>query len=504
MPTITTGFLDRPIFKIVSEVAADTGVRAFVIGGYVRDCFLGRQCNDIDIVVEGSGIDFATAVGEKTGKTVSYFKNFGTAMLRYRGDEVEFVGARKESYRRESRKPIVENGTLEDDQLRRDFTINAMAFSLQKDTFGELVDPFGGIRDLAAGIIRTPLEPDTTYSDDPLRMLRAIRFATKLSTDDLQFIIVPESIESMKRMRDRMTILSKERIVEELNKMLVTPKPSMAFRLMDETGLMEYVLPQLSLLKGVETIEGRGHKENFSHTLAVLDNVAAAEAAAIKAGILHDYTPELDGDGFIESVRTEPDVWLRWAALLHDIGKPASKKYDPQTGWTFHGHEVIGAKMVPKLFKNLMLPLNEKMKYVQKLVRLHLRPIALVDDGVTDSAVRRLLFDAGNDIDDLMLLCNADITSKNPVKVARIKQNFELVKEKMVEVEAKDSIRNFKNPITGEYVMEVFGIPPGREIGVIKEYIKESILDGVIDNEFEAADRLMREKAAEMGLVPCK
>ena len=504
MPTITTGFLDRPIFKIVSEVAADTGVRAFVIGGYVRDCFLGRQCNDIDIVVEGSGIDFATAVGEKTGKTVSYFKNFGTAMLRYRGDEVEFVGARKESYRRESRKPIVENGTLEDDQLRRDFTINAMAFSLQKDTFGELVDPFGGIRDLAAGIIRTPLEPDTTYSDDPLRMLRAIRFATKLSTDDLQFIIVPESIESMKRMRDRMTILSKERIVEELNKMLVTPKPSMAFRLMDETGLMEYVLPQLSLLKGVETIEGRGHKENFSHTLAVLDNVAAAEAAAIKAGILHDYTPELDGDGFIESVRTEPDVWLRWAALLHDIGKPASKKYDPQTGWTFHGHEVIGAKMVPKLFKNLMLPLNEKMKYVQKLVRLHLRPIALVDDGVTDSAVRRLLFDAGNDIDDLMLLCNADITSKNPVKVARIKQNFELVKEKMVEVEAKDSIRNFKNPITGEYVMEVFGISPGREIGIIKEYIKEAILDGVIDNEFEAADRLMREKAAEMGLVPCK
>ena len=504
MPTITTGFLDRPIFKIVSEVASDAGVKAFVIGGYVRDCFLGRQCNDIDIVVEGSGIDFATAVGEKTGKTVSYFKNFGTAMLRYRGDAIEFVGARKESYRRESRKPIVENGTLEDDQLRRDFTINAMAFSLQKDSFGELVDPFGGIKDLAAGIIRTPLEPDTTYSDDPLRMLRAIRFATKLSTDELQFTIVPESIESMKRMRDRMTILSKERIVEELNKMLVTPKPSMAFRLMDETGLMEYVLPQLSLLKGVETIEGRGHKENFSHTLAVLDNVAAAEAAAIKEGILHDYTPELDGDGFIESVRTEPDVWLRWAALLHDIGKPASKKYDPQTGWTFHGHEVIGAKMVPKLFKNLMLPLNEKMKYVQKLVRLHLRPIALVDDGVTDSAVRRLLFDAGNDIDDLMLLCNADITSKNPVKVARIKQNFELVKEKMVEVEAKDSIRNFKNPITGEYVMEVFGIPPGREIGIIKEYIKESILDGVIDNEFEAADRLMREKAAEMGLVPCK
>lgn len=504
MSTVTTGFLDRPIFKIVSEVAEETGVRAFVIGGYVRDCFLGRPCNDIDIVVEGSGIDFASAVGERTGKTVSYFKNFGTAMLRYHGDEVEFVGARKESYRRESRKPIVENGTLEDDQLRRDFTINAMAFSLQKDSFGELVDPFGGIRDLAAGIIRTPLEPDTTYSDDPLRMLRAIRFATKLSDGSHQFSIVPESIESMKRMRDRMTILSKERIVEELNKMLVTPKPSMAFNLMDETGLLEYVLPQLALLKGVETIEGRGHKENFSHTLAVLDNVAAAETAAIKEGVLKDYTPELDGDGFVESVRTEPNVWLRWAALLHDIGKPASKKYDPQMGWTFHGHEVIGAKMVPKLFKNLMMPLNEKMKYVQKLVRLHLRPIALVDDGVTDSAVRRLLFDAGNDIDDLMLLCNADITSKNPVKVARIRQNFEMVKEKMVEVEAKDSIRNFKNPITGEYIMEVFGIPPGREIGVLKEYVKEAILDGVIDNEFEEADRIMREKAAELGLVPCK
>ena len=370
MPTITTGFLDKPIFGIVSDVAAERGVKAFVIGGYVRDCFLGRPCNDIDIVVEGSGIDFAEAVGKVTGKTVSYFKNFGTAMMRYHGDEVEFVGARKESYRRESRKPIVENGTLEDDQLRRDFTINAMAFSLQKDSFGELVDPFGGIRDLASGIIRTPLEPDTTYSDDPLRMLRAIRFAAKLSTPELEFRIVPESLEAMKRMSGRLSILSKERIAEELDKMLMTDRPSMAFRLMDETGLLEHVLPQLSALKGVETIEGRGHKENFSHTLAVLDNVAATGA----------------------------DLWLRWAALLHDIGKPASKRFEPGTGWTFHGHEVIGAKMVPKIFQSLMLPLNEKMKYVQKLVRLHLRPIALVDDEVTDSAVRRLLFDAGDDI----------------------------------------------------------------------------------------------------------
>ena len=476
MPTITTGFLEKPIFKIVSDVAGERGVKAFVIGGYVRDCFLGRPCNDIDIVVEGSGIDFAEAVGKVTGKTVSYFKNFGTAMMRYQGDEVEFVGARKESYRRESRKPIVENGTLEDDQLRRDFTINAMAFSLQKDTYGELVDPFGGIRDLASGIIRTPLEPETTYSDDPLRMLRAIRFAAKLSTPEWEFSIVPESIEAMKRMSGRLSILSKERIAEELDKMLMTDRPSMAFRLMDETGLLEHVLPQLSALKGVETIEGRGHKENFSHTLAVLDNVAAAGA----------------------------DLWLRWAALLHDIGKPASKRFEPGTGWTFHGHEVIGAKMVPKIFQSLMLPLNEKMKYVQKLVRLHLRPIALVDDGVTDSAVRRLLFDAGDDIDDLMVLCNADITSKNPAKVARIRNNFELVKQKMVEVEARDSIRNFKNPITGEYIMEVYGLAPSKPIGVLKEYVKEAILDGVIANDFSEADRLMREKASEMGLTPVK
>ena len=504
MPTITTGFLEKPIFHIVSDVAERRGVKAFVIGGYVRDCFLGRPCNDIDIVVEGSGIDFAEAVGEATGKTVSYFKNFGTAMMRFQGDEVEFVGARKESYRRESRKPIVENGTLEDDQLRRDFTINAMAFSLQKDSYGELVDPFGGIRDLAAGIIRTPLEPDTTYSDDPLRMLRAIRFAAKLSSPELEFRIVPESLEAMRRMSDRLSILSKERIAEELNKMLVTARPSMAFRLMDETGLLEHVLPQLAALKGVETIDGRGHKENFSHTLAVLDNVAAAEAEGIAAGRLRDYTPELDGNGFVESVRTAPDLWLRWAALLHDIGKPASKRYEPGTGWTFHGHEVIGARMVPKIFQGLMLPLNEKMKYVQKLVRLHLRPIALVDDEVTDSAVRRLLFEAGNDIDDLMLLCNADITSKNPAKVARIRHNFELVKQKMVEVEARDSIRNFKNPITGEYVMEVYGIGPGKPIGVLKEYVKEAILDGVIGNDFQEADRLMREKAAEMGLTPVK
>lgn len=500
--TITQGFLDHKIFSIVSGVAKELGVRAFVIGGYVRDCFLGRPSKDIDIVVEGSGIELAEAVGAKVHSNVSVFRNFGTAMLRYHGIEVEFVGARKESYRRDSRKPIVEDGTLEDDQLRRDFTINAMAFSLQEEDFGALVDPFGGIRDLAAGIIRTPLDPDTTYSDDPLRMVRAIRFATKLSTDDLTFTIVPESLESISRNRQRMEILSKERIVEELNKILVTPKPSIGFRLLDQTGLLDYILPQLSKLKGVETVEGKGHKENFSHTLEVLDNVAAAEMAAIAEGRLKDYLYE-DGEE-VEKVRMEPNVWLRWAALLHDIAKPATKRYDPSLGWTFHGHEVVGARWIPKIFQSMKMPLNEKMKYVQKLVNLHLRPIALVTEEVTDSAVRRLLFDAGNDIDDLMLLCSADITSKNPRKVARLQANFELVRRKLVEVEEKDAIRNFKNPVTGDYVMELFGIGPCNTIGVLKEAVKNAILDGAIENSFEAADALMREKAAEMGLHPVR
>ena len=478
--TITEGYLDSPVFKMVSDAARELGVRAFVIGGYVRDCFLGRQNDDIDIVVEGSGIELAHAVAsrieEKESRhcTVSVFKTFGTAMLKWHGAEIEFVGARRESYRHDSRKPIVEDGTLEEDQMRRDFTINAMAFSLQEEDFGALVDPFGGIRDLAAGIIRTPLEPEQTYSDDPLRMLRAIRFAVKLSTPEQEFTIVPESIRAMKAMKDRMSILSKERIVEELNKMLVCPRPSMGFRLMDETGLLEYILPDLLKLKGIETVDGKGHKEIFSHTLQVLDNVAAAE--------------------------DEPNLWLRWAALLHDIGKPASKRFDPSSGWTFHGHEVVGGKMVPRIFSGLKMPLNEKMKYVQKLVTLHHRPIALVDDEVTDSAVRRLLFDAGDEIDDLMLLCNADITSKNPLKVAKIKENFELVKKKLVEVEEKDAIRNWKNPITGEYVMQVYGIPPCKEIGILKEYVKNAVLDGEIGYNFEEADALMRRKASEMGL----
>ena len=471
MPTLMPQYLDRPIFKLVGEVAADRGVKAFVIGGYVRDCLLGRSCNDIDIVVEGSGIEFARAVGARSGRNVSYFHNFGTAMLHFQGDEIEFVGARKESYRRESRKPIVENGTLEDDQLRRDFTINALALSLQPDCFGELVDPFGGVRDLSEGIIRTPLDPDTTYSDDPLRMLRAIRFAAKLSTPELQFTIVPESMESMRRMADRLSILSVERISEELNKMMATPRPSMAFSLLEEAGLLSHILPEISALKGVETVDGRGHKDNFQHSLAVLDNVA----------------------------EVSDSIPLRWAALLHDIGKAATKRYDAALGWTFHGHDVVGSKMVPRIFDRLRLPLDE-MKFVRKMVWLHLRPIALVDGDVTDSAVRRLLFDAGDDIDSLMILCGADITSKNPAKVARIRSNFELVKRKLADVEEKDRIRNFKNPITGEYVMEVYGIEPCHEIGLLKEAVKEAILDGEIGNNFEEADACMRRLAPSFGL----
>ena len=496
--TITQGFLEHDIFKIVSQTAAEKGVKAYVIGGYVRDCFLGRSSKDIDIVVEGSGIDLAEAVAAKVRSNVSVFRTYGTAMLRYKGVEIEFVGARKESYGRGN--AIVEDGTLQEDQLRRDFTINAMAFSLQEADFGALVDPFGGIRDLAAGIIRTPMDPELTFGDDPLRMVRAVRFATRLGTPEQPFRIAEDTLASIRRNKARLADVPKERIVEELNKILLAQKPSIGFRLLDETGLLDGILPQLSKLKGVETVEGKGHKENFSHTLEVLDNVAVAEVEAIAEGRLKDYVFE-DGQE-VAKVRTEPYVWLRWAALFHDIAKPSTKRYDPNLGWTFHGHEVVGAKWIPKIFQSLKMPLNEKMKYVQKLVNLHLRPIALVTEEVTDSAVRRLLFDAGNDIDDLMLLCNADITSKNPRKVARLKANFELVKTKLVEVEAKDAIRNFKNPITGEYVMQLFGIEPCNTIGQLKEQVKNAILDGVIENSFEAADAFMRERAAEIGLFP--
>lgn len=473
-------FLKNRIFEVISTEAEALGVRAFVVGGYVRDCIMGRVCHDIDVVVEGSGIALAEAVGKKLRSRVSVFKRFGTAMIKSKGLEVEFVGARKESYRADSRKPIVEDGTLREDQERRDFTVNAMSFSLQRDSFGELIDPFDGRGDIERKILRTPLDPDTTYSDDPLRMIRAIRFASQLS-----FNITSESFESIKRNRGRLSILSAERVVEELNKILLSPKPSVGFKLLDEASLLELILPQVTNLKGVETVDGRGHKDNFYHSLQVVDNVSE---------LLKQRPQEQRENREIE------ELWLLWAALLHDIGKPITKRYEEGVGWTFHSHDFVGGKMIPGVFKYLKMPLNEKMKYVQKLVQLHLRPISLVDDEVTDSAVRRLLFDAGEDIDDLMLLCNADITSKNDKTVARHKRNFELVKQKMKEVEEKDEYRNFKNPITGEIIMEVYGIPPSREVGEIKEYIKNAILDGLIDNNYEAAYKLMEEKGVEMGL----
>ena len=462
-------FLKNEVFGIVSKAAEEEGVRAFVIGGFVRDAFLGRPSKDIDIVVEGSGIALAKRVGKIVGSKVAVYSNFGTAMLHYKGVEVEFVGARKESYDRNSRKPVVEDGTLEEDQQRRDFTVNALALSLQREDYGSLVDPFGGIRDLHNGLLRTPLDPDTTYSDDPLRMIRAIRFATQLS-----FTIVPESFEAIKRNKERLDILSLERINEELNKILLSPKPSVGFLLLEESGLLEKILPQLCNLRGVETMDGKGHKDNFAHTLQVVDNIAS----------------------------TTDNLWLRWAALLHDIGKPLTKHYDPEIGWSFHNHDFVGGKMIPGIFRQLKMPLNEKMKYVQKLVQLHLRPIALVQDEVTDSAVRRLLFDAGDDINDLMLLCEADITSKNENKVRRIKSNFQLVRKKLVEVEEKDRVRNFKNPITGELIMQRYGLSPCSTIGIIKEYVKEAILDGIIENNYEQAFQLMEKRARELGLTP--
>ena len=467
----------EPIFGQIAETADTLGMECYVVGGYVRDIFLQRPSKDIDVVVVGSGIAMAEALGKQLGRGahVSVFKNFGTAQVKYSDQkeniEIEFVGARKESYSHDSRKPIVEDGSLQDDQNRRDFTINALALCLNKEHWGMLVDPFDGMNDLKKGIIRTPLDPDITFSDDPLRMMRAIRFATQLN-----FHIEKETFAAIERNRKRIEIISKERIIDELGKIIRSDIPSRGFILLDDCKLLPIIFPEVAALKGTETIEGRGHKDNFYHSLAVLDNVALRS-------------------------RNE---WLRWAALLHDIGKPRTKRYDSRLGWTFHNHNFIGEKMIPGIFRKMKLPLNEKMKYVQKLVGLHMRPIVLAEEVVTDSAVRRLLFDAGDDIDDLMLLCESDITSKNREKVKRFRDNFELVRTKLREIEEKDSIRNMKLPIRGEEIMETFGLPPSRPVGEILSAIKEAILDGKIPNEYEPARLFMLETAATMNLFPTK
>jgi poly(A) polymerase len=459
--------LSCPTLNCIKETVQSESVRAYIIGGCVRDLILQRASKDIDIVVEGSGIDIAEKVAEKFGVQVSVFKNFGTAMLKTSEMEVEFVGARKESYRRESRKPIVENGSLEDDQNRRDFTINALAISMNPNDLGSIVDPFDGISDLEKKLIRTPQNPDITFSDDPLRMIRAIRFAAQLHFD-----IVDDTFEAIKRNAERIDIISKERICDELNKIIMSDKPSIGFELLNKSGLLKLIFPQLTLLQGVESRNGRKHKDNFEHTLQVLDNIA---------------------------VKSQ-NLWLRWAALLHDIAKPATKKFDNTAGWTFHGHEFAGSKMVPGIFKLLKLPLNEKMKYVQKLVLLHLRPIVLAQEEITDSAVRRLLFDAGDDIDDLMMLCDADITSKNRKTVDKHLANFQLVRTKLKEIEEKDAIRNFQPPVSGEIIMQTYNIGPSREVGVIKNAIKEAILDGIIKNNYEEAFEFMKKEALKLGL----
>lgn len=460
-------YLKHPVFSILSKLSAQLNVEAYVIGGFVRDIFLNRPSKDVDIVVLGNGPDFATAVAKHLNVQVTVFKSFGTAMLRYQDLEIEFVGARKESYRAESRKPIVEDGSLEEDQKRRDFTINAMAIQLSPIHFGALLDPFDGLKHLEEKIIITPLNPEETFSDDPLRMMRAVRFASQLG-----FAIAEDALEAIKKNKERIQIVSKERITDELNKIILSPIPSVGFNYLFDTGLLKIIFPQMTELFGVDIIDGKGHKDNFYHTLQVLDNVA----------------------------QTTDDLWLRWAAILHDIAKPATKRFERGHGWTFHGHEDKGARMVPKIFNQLKLPLNEKMKFVQKLVQLHLRPIVLAQEIVTDSAVRRLLFEAGEDIEALMKLCHADVTTKNEYKIKKYRNNFELVQQKLKDVEERDQIRNWQPPISGEDIMLAFNIPAGKEVGVIKSQIREAILEGEIKNNREEAIQLMIDLGLQMGL----
>ena len=460
--------LKHPIFKHITDVVDRMGVEAYVVGGYVRDYYLRRPSSDIDVVVVGSGIAVAEELGKMLNTRVVVYKTYGTAMLRWRGIEVEFVGARKESYTPESRNPQVEPGTLEDDQRRRDFTINAMAWSLNGKSFGELVDPFGGMEDMEDCIIRTPCEPDTTFSDDPLRMMRAVRFASQLGFD-----IDDETFDGICRQAERIKIISKERIIVELNKILASPVPSIGLTLMHTSGLLGYILPELERMSGIERRGKHAHKDNFEHTMKVLDNLA----------------------------KRSNNLWLRWAALLHDIGKPTTKNYEPQHGWTFHQHEVVGSKMIPQIFRRMKLPMNEPMRFVQKMVFLHMRPIVLSEDLVTDSAVRRLLFEAGEDVEELMTLCEADITSGIDAKVQRYLRNFELVRSKMKDLEERDRVRNFQPPITGDIIMKTYNLPPCSAIGEIKEVIKNAILDGVIPNEYDAAFHLMEEEAKKRGLA---
>ncbi len=457
------------IFDLITLTADELGLECYAIGGYVRDIFLCRTSKDIDIVTVGSGIALAETLARKLGRKahLSVFKTYGTAQIKYKDWEVEFVGARRESYERHSRNPIVEDGTLEDDQNRRDFTINALAVCLNKGRFGELLDPFGGLADMESLIIRTPCDPDVTFSDDPLRMMRAIRFASQLGFD-----IYPETFDAICRNKDRIDIITKERIADELNKIILSPKPSVGFRLLDVTGLLSIIFPEFVALKGVDMVRGISHKDNFDHTLIVLDNI---------------------------SQKTD-NLWLRWSAILHDIAKPATKRFDDRLGWTFHNHNFVGEKMVPRIFKRMKLPLNEKMKYVQKMVGLHMRPVTLVEETITDSAVRRLLFEAGDDIEDLMTLCRADISSKNKEKVRRYLQNFDLVQQKLREIEEKDHVRNFQPPIDGAEIMQMFNLPPGPDVGRLKNFLKDAVLDGVIPNEYEAAREYVLRKAEEIGL----